>query len=140
MNILVPGVLITGGPNWPVGVGDNVEVFNLHTKKSCRLADLPDGKRHGHSFCGRLLCGGDSEGLYSSTQRSCLMLNPLSGDFTSASVSLSERRSSHLCWDVDGGNGPILLIGGSFSPRSTELVSSDGLSSSTDFTLTYDTR
>ena len=113
-----------------------MEVFNIKTKNSCPLSDLPGGKRYYHSLCGRLLCGGYD----SSTEQSCLMLNPLTGNFTPTSVRLREKRYNHLCWDVEGENGPILLIGGSHSNRSTELVSHDGSSSSASFNLTYDTR
>ena len=128
-------MIITGGePSSSVGV--KVEVFNIKTKKSCPLPDLPGGERRSHTQCGRLLCGG---GWNSSTQQSCLMLNPLTGDFTPTSVSLREKRYGHLCWDVEGENGPTLLMGGYYSERSTELVSSDGSSSSANFYLRYDT-
>jgi len=133
----VPGVIITGGDPFS-SVGVKVEVFNMKTNKTCELPDLPGGVRVCHSQCGHLLCGG---GYYpSSTQRSCLILNPLTGDFTPTSVTLRERRVNHLCWDVEGENGPTLLMGGISSPRSTELVSSNGSSSSANFTLTYDTK
>ena len=111
-------------------------MFNLHTKKICQLPNLPGSDRFYHSQCGNLLCGG----VYS--LRSCLMLNPLTGDFTPTSVTLREGRHGHLCWDVEGENGPTLLMGGiiySGSECSTELVSSDGSSSSADFTLEYKT-
>ena len=132
---LVPGVLITGGrPSSSVGV--KVEAFNVHTKNSCHLADLPD-VTYSHSLCGRLLCGGRAD---SSFRPSCLMLNPLTGDFTPTSVRLQRGRYEHLCWDVEGENGPTLIIGGYNGPRSSEFVSSDSSSSSISFTLTYDTR
>ena len=63
------------------------------------------------------------------------MLNPLTGDFGPTSVRLREEREDHLCWEVEG---DVLLMGGGFSWRTTELVSSDGLSSSASFNLTYD--
>ena len=133
---IVPGVIITGGRPY-ILVGEKVEVFNPHTKKTCRLPDLPGGARLSHSQCGHLLCGG---GHSSSTEQSCLMLNPLTGDFTPTSVTLVERRAYHLCWEVEGEGGPTLLIGGGSSPRSTELVNSEGSSSSASFTLQYDTQ
>ena len=111
-----------------------VEVFNIKTKKSCALADLPGGKRWHHSLCGHLLCGG---GYDSSTLRSCLMLDPRTGNFSPTSVRMREERSSHLCWDVEGEGGPTLLMGGRYSGFSTELVTLDG--SSASFTLTYNT-
>lgn len=110
-----------------------VEVFNSKKNKICRLPDLPGVGRWGHSQCGHLLCGG----VDYSTQ--CLVLNPLTGNFTPTSVRLREKRLYHLCWDVEGENGPNLLMGGDYSGRSTELVSSDGSSSSANFTLKYDT-
>ena len=74
----------------------------------------------------------------SKTTQSCLKLNPLTGVFTPTSVKLVEERWTHLCWDVEGEGGPTLIIGGTGSPRSTELVTSDGLSSSANFSLQYD--
>ena len=125
---LVPGVIITG----MVKVD---EVFNINNNKICRFHGLLVGGRKGHSICGHLLCGGHD------TRQSCLMLNTLTGEFTPTSVRLKGKRHGHLCWDVEGENGPALLMGGSiYSERSTELVSSDGSSSSASFNLTYDTR
>ena len=131
---LVPGVIVTGG--YPSSsVGKSVEVFNPHTNNSCNLTDLPGERRYGHSLCRDLLCGG-----WGSTTRSCLKLNPLTGVFTSTSVSLVEKRANNLCWDFEGVEGQTLLIGGTYSGRSTELVSPDGLSSSANFSLQYYTR
>ena len=114
-------------------------MFNVKTMKSCPLDDLPGGvtggRRGGQSLCSGLLCGGYD----SSTEQSCLMLDPLTGAFTTTSVSLREKRKNHLCWDVEGENGPTLLMGGAYSQQSTELVSSDGFSSSAGFTLKYKT-
>ena len=109
-------------------VGNTVEVFNPHTHHSCLLPDLPE-KISGHTHCGRpgLLCGG------SGLEWSCIKLDPLTGSWSDTSVSLVEERSSHQCWAVEGEG--ILLIGGWESPRSTELVSPDGVSSSTSFPL-----
>merc|ERR1739844_60064 len=53
----VPGVIITGGSPFS-SVGVKVEVFNIKTKKTCQLADLPGGEGFLHSQCGHLLCGG----------------------------------------------------------------------------------
>ena len=128
-------MIITGGsPSGSVGV--SVEVFNPRTRHSCRLDDLPGEVRHRHTLCGQMICGGGR----SSTRRSCLKLNPLTGAFTPTSVRLVEERSAHLCWAVEGEGGPTLLIGGDYSRRSTELLSSDGLSSSATSPLQYDTR
>jgi len=131
-------VIITGG-NPVYSMGLKVEVFNINANKSCRLDDLPGDARYKHSHCGHLLCGGESS---IATLRSCLKLNHLTGDFSPTSVRLKALRATHSCWDVEGENGPILLMGGQSSPRSTELVSSDGSSSSANanFTLKDDRR
>ena len=110
--------------------------FNTKSKRSCQLADLPGQGRQSASLCGRLLCGG---GQVSAMWRTCLMLDPITGVFTTTSVTLREGRYDHLCWDVEGENGPTLLMGGLNSETSTELVSSDGSSSSASFTLKYAT-
>ena len=60
-------------------------------------------------------------------------MNPLTGDFSPTSVKLREERDNHLCWDVEGENGPVLLMGGYYS-HYTEMVSSDGLTSSAGLT------
>ena len=111
-----------------------VEVFNLHSYRTCQLADFPVSLWR-HSICGLLVCGGGTEVV----ERSCLLMNPLTGEFTSTPVRLLERRQGHLCWKVDGEDGPTLLMGGKKSLRSTELVSADGSSTSASFNLKYDT-
>ena len=123
-------MLITGDYT---SAGKSVEVFNPHTNSSCNLTDLPGEGRYGHTLCRDLLCGG-----WGLTTRSCLKLNPLTGVFTTTSVRLVEQRAYHLCWDVEGEG--VLLLGGSGSRRTTELVSPDGSSSTASFTLQSDTR
>ena len=114
--------------------GESVEVFNPRSKHSCSLRNLPSKLINSQQICGKFLCGG----VYSSvTGRSCLKLNPLTGSFTPTSVSLVEKRTRHLCWDVEGEGGPTLLLGGRWSPGTTELVSPDGSSSSASFRLHY---
>ena len=126
-------MLITGGQP-SSSVGNSVEVFNPYTNRSCNLTDLPGEGRHYHSLCRDLLCGGGG----SPTRRSCLKLDPQNGVFTPTSVRLVKERARQQCWDVEGEG--VLLIGGYDSPRSTELVSPDGSSSTANFTLPYDTR
>ena len=133
-------MIITGSAE----VSSNVEVFNIRTKKSCHLADLPGAGRESHTQCGRLLCGGD----YDNTSQSCLTLNTLTGEFTTTTINLQEVRQDHLCWDMEKDTDPILLMGGepywdgyrfSYSNYTTELVSPDSSSSSASFNLTYGT-
>ena len=122
-------MIITGGAT----AGSKVEVFNIRAKKTCQLADLPGTGRESHSLCGRLLCAGDM-GL-----RSCLRLNTLTGVFHLTAVTLRTEREQHWCWDLEGEDGPILLMGG-FGDQTTELVRSDGSYSSYSFYLAYKTR
>ena len=116
-----------------------VEMFIPRTGKICQLPDLPDLERNVHSFCGRLLCGGSFSST--STQQSCLLFNPLTGNFSSTPVILRHRRHEHLCWEVGGEGGDVLLMGGTHhqARRNTELVTADGASSSASFDLQYDT-
>ena len=131
LNVIIAGFLITGGSTTKT-VGKSVEVYNPHSGSHCKLSDLPDKRRY-HSHCGHLLCGG----YESSTQQSCLLFNPTTGQFTTTSVTLRQKRASHLCWGGD--DGDVLLMGGYYSGTTTELVSADGSTSSNSFTLKYRT-
>ena len=119
------GMLITGGRS----NSGSVEAYNPHTKKICKLPDLPDG-RFGHTVCGGLLCGGKGNQV-----KSCLKLGP--SGFVKATVSLKQSRSYHLCWNVPEG---VLLLGGRSSPSTTELVSYDGSTSVSKFDLSHPAR
>ena len=92
--------------------------------------------RAAHSVCGLLVCGSEKH----PDHRSCLLqTDPLEGNFTETAVELLEERTDHLCWDIGGPGGDILLLGGSRSGRTTELVQSDGSNSSASFNLTQHT-
>lgn len=47
---------------------------------------------------------------------------------------LVEKRFGHLCWNINGNGGEILLLGG-WNSESTELIS--GGTSSANFNLQY---
>ena len=119
------GMLITGGRS----TSGSVEAYNPHTKKICKLPDLPDG-RFGHTVCGGLLCGGKGNQV-----KSCLKLGP--SGFVKTTVSLRQSRVHLLCWNVPEG---VLLLGGSESPSTTELVLRDGSASVMEFKLTHPAR
>ena len=120
----VGGPLTTTG-----GISNSVEAYNPHTKKICKLTNLTYTV-HGHTLCGGLLCGGQY-----GTMKSCLKLGP--SGFVKTTVSLRQSRVHHLCWNVPEG---VLLLGGSKSPSTTELVLRDGSASVSEFKLTHPTR
>ena len=119
----VGGPLTTTG-----GISNSVEAYNPHTKKICKLSDLPYGV-YGHTVCGGLLCGGYRTG------KSCLKLGP--AGFVKATVALQQYRWFHLCWNLPEG---VLLLGGEGSPSTTELVLRDGSASVGEFNLTHPAR
>ena len=110
---------------WKSGPLKSVEAYNPHTKKICKLPDLPYNV-FSHTLCGGLLCGG-TDG-----EKSCLKLGP--AGFVKTTVSLQQSRRYHLCWNVPEG---VLLLGGQSSPSSTELVLRDGSASVSQFELTH---
>ena len=125
------GVLITGG----IGTPRATEVFLPVTGHSCRLPDLADD-RFVHTQDGALTCGGS--GNYGQDQwANCLKWSPDSGTWTQ-SHNLTEVMVNHVSWTPDPSLGTYLM-GGSYNPRTTELVKSDG-SKEQGFSLKYDTR
>ena len=52
-------------------------------------------------------------------------------------MELLEERTGHLCWDIGGPGGEILLMGGSGSGVTTELVKHDGSDTRASFNLTH---
>ena len=118
------GFIITRGIN---SVAENkVELYNPQNGRSCPLPDLPE-KRFYRMQCGSLICG----------DRSCMDMNSW-GSFSPAPVSLLQRRKDHLCWSLPGG-GEVILLGGKYSPTTTEIVSADGSSSKSGWDLKYKT-
>ena len=79
---------------------------------------------------------------FSQPASSCLLFSPLSGEF-SPGPSLSQAREAHLCWDLGGGGGETLLLGGLYYRQTTELLSPHPhtglLSSSPGFSLQHST-
>merc|ERR1711988_681028 len=113
----VPGFIITGGSG---RVSSKVEIFNPVSRRTCPLPNLPEGMYH-HSHCGILLC----------SWKSCLKMNS-TGSFSPAPVSLLKNRVDHLCWSLPGG-------GGAWSPKTTEVISSNFNSTKPSWGLKYKT-
>ena len=128
---LTLGFIIAGG--YSGSVQSSAEVFNPVTGHSCPVGDLPQ-PRQDAPLCNNIICGGYGA---PDPERSCEMFDGISS-FTRLPVSLVQRRDDHLCWGLQ--SGEVILFGSYDSKRTTERVSADGLSSSTDFNLPYDTR
>ena len=128
---LTGGFLITGGD--PGSSQKKIELFNPISGNSCPVQDMEVG-RFAHTSCSGLVCGG----YYSvPARRSCVKItgtevSPL------PSLTLRQERRGHLCWTQTGPGNKIMLLGGSTSPTTTEIVS--GSSSSEGFTLPYKTQ
>jgi len=126
-----PGILIVGGKSsYHSSYLSSAEVFQPGL--ACSVGDMPEG-RSDTSLCHGLVCGGHS----SASLRSCDKFEA-NGTFSPTAVTLLQKRRDHLCWGLP--SGEVLLMGGHYSYTTTERVSSDGSSSSADFTLPYSTR
>jgi len=86
----------------------------------------------GLKVCGSLACGG-----FNGQERTCSLFDG-AGTFKALSVTLREARASHLCWQLQSGS--VLLLGGWYSPSTTERLAEDGSSSKADFNLPYPIR
>ena len=91
----------------------------------CSLPDLPDDYFY-HTQSGLVTCGG----LSGDTPKSCLTF---SGGQWITSHTLLQQRAFHSSWFSKHG---ILLMGGSVSLTTTEMLSADG-QSTPGFTLKY---
>ena len=116
-------MLITGAYSrgWSEVKSRTMEVFNPYVPKICNMTDMPDS-RHDHTVCGGLLC----------SARTCLKFQSMG--FVKATVTLQQYRLHHHCWNLPEG---VLLLGGQYSPSTTELVLHDGSASVSKFDLSY---
>ena len=105
----------------------SVEVYVHSTNQSCSLPSIPD-VRVGHSMDNLTVCGGEM------TKTSCMTFSP---GMWLTSYTLTEERSYHLSWQTTQGSH---LIGGDYSPYTTELVPAAGQQGGPSFTLKYKTR
>ena len=121
-------VLITGGGRNGFFL-KSAEMFLPSSNTTCSLPELPEA-RGWHTQDGGLACGGGS----SSTLTSCARWS--AGTWTRTSHTLRERRYRHVSWSTAEG---VYLIGGAYSPLTSELVKEDG-SVEKGFALKYDTR
>ena len=115
---------MSGGDSMPDA---SVEVYVPSTNQSCSLPSLPD-VRVGHSMDNLTVCGGEM------TKTSCMMF---SSGMWLTSYTLTEERSYHLSWQTTQGSH---LIGGDYSPSTTELVPAAGQQGGPSFAMKYKTR
>ena len=122
----IAGILITGGWNYP----SDLVMLLQEDWTSCELPSLPVG-RSSHTQVGLEVCGGY---LTPGIGTSCVTF--AAGKWSS-SHSLSVSRNGHVSWASYPGG--VLLMGGSASPRSTELLSRTSSTTTAQFELQYDT-
>ena len=124
------GILTVGGRFGTPRVS-TAEIFNPISGRSCKIGDIPVAT-WGLKVCGSLACGG-----FNGQERTCSLFDG-AGTFKALSVTLREARASHLCWQLQSGS--VLLLGGWYSPSTTERLAEDGSSSKADFNLPYPIR
>ena len=119
----IPGILISGG----FGTGTSVEVYSLNNQ--CVLPSLPLGMI-AHTSDEGTLCGGD----YSSSP--CLTFS--SGKWVTIHA-LTGWRSGHASWN-NKEEGKIILMGGSYSGNTTEIITGEEKDGVPGFPMKYNTR
>ena len=111
-------VLISGGWNWDKSISRRkVELYNLKTKTSCELPDLP-GDTYGHTSVGGVLCGG-----LDSLAKSCLDITK--GSWSGEKYLQQSSRYNHVRWNINPGES-FMLLGGMYSQKSTDIVHVSG--------------
>ena len=101
-------------------------MYQVSTGHTCTLPSLPD-ERAAHTINTLTLCGGYD------TLTSCISFS--SGVWV-PSHSLAEERSSHTTWQREEG---LLLLGGRYSPTTTELLTEGSEEGVPAFSLQYST-
>ena len=106
-----------------------MEVFYpTDDKQSCVLPSLPD-QRHGHTMDSLDICGGS----VLNTSTTCITFT--SGQWVT-SHALTEERAHHTSWSTEAG---IFLMGGYFSPNTTEIITEGEYDGVPGFDMQYDT-
>ena len=123
-------ILVSGSDNSGNGAYRTVEVLFANGTLYSTLPDLPDN-RYYHSQDGLNACGGGSSGTYDN----CVTLTD--GQWTQ-SHTLLYNRIYHTSWALE--DGRLVLMGGSISRRTTEILSPGTSTTTEGFTLKYDTK
>ena len=106
-----------------------MEVFSPRDKTGCLLPSLPDN-RAGHTMDSLEICGGSDS---STTTTTCITFT--SGQWVT-SHALTEERWYHTSWSTDAG---IILVGGSGSGMTTEIISQGEYEGVPWFDMQYNT-
>ena len=123
LNILLcmyVGVLISGGN--PSSTRGKVELYNLLTKTSCELPDLPEDRYYHTSEDGVICGGGDTTAAVTT---SCTEIS--SGSWSSDAFKSIRPRWYHLSWTFN--QGELILLGGGANHetmRTTDIVTTNG--------------
>ena len=120
------GIVVLGGPE-DTDSAKSIEILNENGTIFCKLDKLPN-ERHLHTHDGRILCGGEPD------PKNCLKFKD--GNWVPF-ANLIQMRAGHVSWKQDC---ETRLIGGYYSPNSTEVVSQDGSATTIGFPLKYNTR
>jgi len=126
------GIIISGGATGFYGPDiASVEVLDPTTGQICSLPSIPD-PRIEHTMVNLTICGGGAYYSPNTTYTSCITFS--SGEWVT-SHSLVEERYSHSSWITEEGT---ILLGGYFSPNTTEIVTQTEFDASPGFTLQHD--
>ena len=123
IHLLFPAIIVTGSRYG--GNPRSVEALREDGSSLCTLPDLPNDY-FSHTQSGLVTCGG----YYNWT--SCIRL--IDGEWLQSNT-LKHGRAYHSSWTSPMG---IVLMGGQYSRRTTELLTDDGQSVEL-FSLKYDT-
>ena len=107
-------ILVTGG--WTSATVTTAEVILTNGTALCNIEDLPE-RRYYHTQNGPTVCGG------SYTRRSCIQYKE--GSWITLVDDLVHWRYYHSSWMMNQ-EGDIMLIGGSVSQTTTEIVYQNG--------------
>ena len=119
-------MVIVGGLQ-DTGSTKSIEILNDDGTPFCVLDDLPQ-ERHLHTHDGRILCGGESD------PKNCIKFKD--GNWVPF-ANLIHQRARHVSWKQDC---KTRLMGGYYSPKSTEVISENGSVTAIGFELKYETR
>ena len=117
-------MIVTGGH----GASTSAEII-FGNGSTCALPRLPQGRVY-NSQAGLTVCGGAGPGH---TQKTCATLRH---GAWATSHNLVQSRILHESWNSPEG---IILFGGRYSKRTTEILSKTDITSKAKFSLPYDT-